>query len=271
MKVMNLSPLPYPIYDSHAHLADEAFDEMREEVIEHAEKSGIKGIVIPGDNLESSTAGVLLSEQYPGYLFAAVGVHPYDARFYDEKMEQSLKDLTRSKAVVAVGEIGLDYRTDVNDSSHREIQVDIFLKQLNMASQLQLPVIIHCRNAYEDLSDILDNYKKPIEGVVHCFSGMTSDVEPLVEMGMYIGFTGNITFKNAPEIREAASRVPLDRLLIETDSPYLTPHPYRGVRPNEPMYVRLVAETLSRVKKTSLEEICRRTTENCMELFGIHP
>jgi len=268
MNMESLSPLPHHIIDTHAHLVDEAFDEIRGEVLQRAGKGGIAGVVLPGDTLESSRAAVALAGTDPRFFRAAVGLHPYDAKYYSDDVEKELKNLAADSVVTAIGEIGLDVRRDGSDPSPRDVQVDAFLRQMALARSLQLPVIIHCRNAYEDLLSLLRKEKQPDPaGVVHCFSGTRQQALSLVELGYHIGFTGNLTFKNAPDLREAAGALPLEKILIETDCPYLTPHPWRGHFPNEPVYVRQVALTLASSTGRPLEEVCRITTQTARRLF----
>ena len=262
--------LPHGIYDSHVHLTDDAFEENLEEVIARAKENGIIGVIVPGDSIASSRAAIRLAEQYPDYIRAAVGIHPYDTRYYCDQIEKELIALSQNPYCVAIGEIGLDFRKDESDPSPPEVQREAFQSQMILTKKLGLPVIIHCRNAYSELISVVsgDEYKE-IRGVVHCFSGTRDEALKLVESGWHIGFTGTLTFKNAPKIREAASAIPLERILVETDAPYLTPHPFRGRFPNEPVYVSYVALELAKCRQTSMEEVCRKTKENTKRLFNI--
>ncbi|MBN1900383.1 TatD family hydrolase [Candidatus Sumerlaeota bacterium] len=258
------------IFDSHAHLADEAFEGIFDGVLERARSSGIAGVICPGDSIETSRKTILLAAEYPGFIYAAVGLHPYEAINYNDDIERELIFLSRETGCVAIGEIGLDFRKDGTDPSPRDVQRSAFSLQLKLSGSLDLPAIVHCRNAYPELIGILSqNEYKGIRGVVHCFSGTNEEAHALIELGWHIGFTGTLTFKNAAGLREAAASIPLEKILIETDAPYLTPHPYRGKFPNEPHYVRLVAETLSSCKGIPLEEVCRTTFNNTIGLFGI--
>ncbi|MCX7000481.1 MAG: TatD family hydrolase [Candidatus Sumerlaeota bacterium] len=270
MREADIPPLPSPVYDSHAHLVDKVFDGIREEVIIRAGKIGLAGIIVPGDTLKASHEALQLTKRHPDFLRAAVGIHPYDARYYSDAAEQALATLASDPLIVAIGEIGLDHRKDGSDPSPHDVQREVFLRQMALAKKLNLPVIIHCRNAYRELIDILSGIHEQagdMSGVIHCFSGKKEDALRLIALGYHIGFTGTLTFTNAPDLRETAAALPLERILIETDSPYLTPHPFRGVRPNEPMYVRYVAEALAGCHGISLEEACLATFRNTEQLF----
>ena len=270
MNISELSPLPFGIIDSHAHLTDKVFRKVEEDVILRAKKGGLKAVIVPGDSLEGSRAGLKLSEDFPDFLRAAVGLHPYEAKVYTDETEQELARLSRHPLCVAVGEIGLDFRTDGTDPSPPPLQRQAFLRQMDLAQKLDLPVIIHCRNAYSELISFLFLEKyRGMKGVVHCFSGTREEALALVEIGWHIGFTGTVTFMNAGVLREAAAALPLEKILIETDSPYLAPHPWRGLWPNEPVYVRLVAETLAQCKNLPLGKVCQPTTQNAASLFGL--
>jgi len=270
MDIPELHPLPCGIIDSHAHLTEKIFQGIRKDVIDRAKKGGLKAIIVPGDSLESSRAALELSEEFPDFLRAGVGLHPYEARFYTDETEQELAILSRHPLCVAIGEIGLDFRKDGSDPSPPPLQREAFARQMEMAQKLKMPAIIHCRNAYSELISFLSLEKyKGMKGVVHCFSGTRQDALALADLGWNIGFTGTLTFKNAAELREAAAALPLEKILIETDSPYLAPHPHRGLWPNEPVYVRLVAEMLSQCKNLPLETVCLATAENAIRLFGL--
>jgi TatD DNase family protein len=260
----------FKIIDSHAHLADEAFRENLDDVLERARSSGIAGVVCPGDSLETSRAVIDLSEKYSDYLYSAVGLHPYEAKNYNDDLERELIRLSENRGCVAIGEIGLDYRKDGTDPSPHDVQRKAFLRQLELCRSLDLPGIIHCRNAYPELIEILSRDEfKGIRGVVHCFSGTREEALAINSLGWYIGFTGTLTFRNAAGLRDAAAALPSEKILIETDAPYLTPHPYRGKFPNEPCYVRFVAETLASCKGITLEDACRTTFDNTICLFGM--
>jgi TatD DNase family protein len=261
---------PFKIFDSHAHLADKAFSGIREEVLERARTGGIAGVICPGDSLETSRAVIQLVGENPDFLYAAVGLHPYEAKNYNDDAEGELASLSGKKGCVAIGEIGLDFRKDGTDPSPHEAQREAFLRQAALCGNLNLPAIVHCRNAYPELIELFSKEEyKGMRGVVHCFSGTRDEAIALIALGWHIGFTGTLSFKNATGLREAAASIPLEKILIETDAPYLTPHPYRGRFPNEPCYARLVAEALSSCRGIPLEEVCKTTYNNTNRLFKI--
>ena len=270
LDISKLPPLASLIIDSHAHLAEKIFDGIRGEVIDRAKKGGLKAIIVPGDSLESSRSSIKLSEEFPDFLRPGVGLHPYEAGSYTDETERELAVLSRHPLCVAIGEIGLDFRKDGTDPSPHPLQRKAFARQMDLALKIDLPVIIHCRNAYSELISFLSLEKYTgMKGVAHCFSGTGEEAMALAHLGWHIGFTGTLTFKNAGALREAAAGLPLEKILIETDSPYLTPHPYRGLWPNEPVYVRLVAEMVSQCKNLPLETVCQTTTQNAIRLFGL--
>ena len=252
------------LVDTHAHLDDRRFDEDREEVIKRTFESGIKLVINIGCDLLTSKASLALADKYK-QIYAAVGVHPHDARYvppyyYIEELEKMLKN----PKTVAVGEIGLDY---YYDHSPRDVQKEVFLEQLNMAKRARVPVIIHIREAYGDFLEIMRREGlEPIRGVMHCYSGSLEVAYECIEMGFYISFAGPVTFKNAKNLKEVAKALPLDRVLIETDCPYLAPTPNRGKR-NEPVYVKHVAEEIANLKGISLEEVANTTYRNALNLF----
>ncbi len=256
--------------DSHAHIDGEEYDADREEVVARAREAGVIAILNVGTgdphggNLERA---IEVAEKYEN-VFASVGVHPHDARLFDEMAERILAGLLHaSSRVVALGEIGLDYHYD---NSPRDVQRKVFHTQLRMARKAGLPVIIHSREADEDtaaiISEELTGYERA--GVMHCFGGSWALAKAALESGFMISFAGNLTFKNAGDLRETAARIPLDRLLIETDCPYLSPVPFRGRR-NEPARVVEVANCLAGLHEKSREEMGLLTTRNFERLFGV--
>ncbi len=266
---MNPSPPVEGVYDSHAHLADDAFEGSRDLIIFRARQNGVLGIILPGDTLETSRKSLELARSWPDFLKAAVGLHPYDAKHYCDAVEIELRTLAADPLAVAIGEIGLDHRPAGDDPSPRDVQREAFLRQLSLSESLNLPAIIHCRNAYDEMISLLaERPARERPGVIHCFSGTAAQAEALAEMRYYIGFTGVITFRNAEETRRAARSVPRDRLLIETDCPYLSPHPVRGKFPNEPANVRYVADGLASCLGLPIEDLCRITSQNTIRLFG---
>ena len=253
------------LIDSHAHLDDNRFDADRDRLIKSLKEFGIDLIINPGSDLQTSIKAVSLAEQYEN-IYAAVGVHPHSAKEMDDSTVEILKSFTGRDKVVAIGEIGLDYHYD---NSPRDVQRKRFIEQLHLAKEVNLPVIIHSRDAAGDTFDILkDAQDGSLEGVLHCYSGSVEMAREYIKLGFYISLAGPVTFKNSRVLKEVAKDVPLDKLLIETDSPYLTPEPYRGKR-NEPIYVRYVAGTIAEVRGLAFEEVAKATSENAKRLFRI--
>jgi len=249
--------------DTHAHLDFPQFDSDREEAIERALAAGVSRILNVGADLASSRRAVALAKAHP-QIYAAVGVHPHDAKTLTEEVLTELRELARHPQVVAIGEIGLDFYRDL---SPRDVQRQAFERQLALARELDKPVIIHDREAHAEVMDTLRRWQG-LRGVLHCFSGSLEMARRAVELGFYISIAGPVTFKNARRLPEIVRQLPLERLLIETDCPYLAPHPHRGER-NEPAYVRLVAEAVAEIKGLPLEEVARVTTANTQTLFGL--
>jgi len=256
--------------DSHAHIDGAEFDADREAVIERAREAGVSAILNVGTGGPNSGAfqrAVELAEKNPN-VYAAVGVHPHDARLFDHSAEELITKLaTQSPRVIAWGEIGLDFHYD---NSPRDVQLKVFSRQLQLARELRLPVIIHTREAEAETIEQLKSEwaGSGLPGIMHCFSGGLSLAQQAVALGLSISFSGIVTFKKANELREIAKQVPLDKLLIETDCPFLTPVPFRGKR-NEPAYVVEVAHCLAELRELSLEEIGRATTDNFNRLFQL--
>ncbi|QMV42215.1 TatD family hydrolase [Cohnella cholangitidis] len=254
------------LIDTHAHLDSPKFDNDREEVISRALEAGIDTIVNIGFNRETIPTTMALAEKYP-FIYAAVGWHPTDA--IDMRLEEDLawiERLCNHPKVVAIGEIGLDYYWD---TSPKDIQHTVFREQIRLARRLNKPIVIHNRDAHEDIVKILKEEKaEEVGGIMHCFSGSPETAKKCLDMNFYISFGGPVTFKNARVPKEVMAQVPLDRILLETDAPYLAPHPHRGQR-NESAYVRLVAETAAEIKGISLEELSDITSKNgrrCLSL-----
>jgi len=256
--------------DSHAHIDGPEFDADREEVIERAHAAGISAILNVGTGDPHSGAferAIELGKSHES-IYTAIGTHPHDARFYNDEAEERTKSLIEGgERVVAWGEIGLDFHYD---NSPREVQVAVFKRQLRAAGDLNLPVIIHTREAETETIEILksDYDGADRRGVFHCFSGSEDLARRALEVGFMISFSGIVTFKKADELRNIARLVPLDRLLIETDCPYLTPVPYRGKR-NEPAYVVEVARCLAGLQGLEIEQLAHVTTENFMRFFSL--
>ena len=253
------------LIDSHAHLDDRRFDRDRDRLIKSLKELGVELVINPGADLSSSIKAVSLAEEYDN-IYAAVGVHPHSAKEMDESTIGLLKSFTNREKVIAIGEIGLDY---YYDNSPRDVQRKRFIEQLNLAKEVNLPVIIHSREANKDTFDILKEAQDgSLRGVMHCFSGSVEMAMEYIKLGFYISLAGPVTFKNAKIPKEVAKAVPLDKLMIETDAPYLTPEPYRGKR-NEPIYVRYVAGTIAELKGLTFEEVAKQTAENTKRLFNI--
>ena len=251
-------------FDSHAHLDDRRFDSDRAAVIDRARAAGVSGIINVGADMDSSARAVALAEKYEG-IYASVGIHPHDAKDMKEGDYQTLKRWAAQPKVVAIGEIGLDYHYD---HSPRTVQKEVFLRQLDLAREVGKPFIIHEREAHADMLNIVKTAAQGLSGVFHCFSGSLEIAVELVKMGFYISLAGPVTFANSVKAKAVATGIPLDKLLIETDCPYLTPHPFRGKR-NEPEYVRYVAEEVAALRKISIEEVAMATTANVKRLFNI--
>lgn len=254
------------LFDTHAHINDERFDEDRDLVISRARENDIEYILNPGADLETSIAAVNIANQNEK-IYAAVGVHPHDVKDISEETIQELKKLSENKKVVAIGEIGLDY---YYDNSPRDEQRKWFKRQIELAKEVNLPIIIHDRDAHGETFDILKEYDVGSTGcVMHCYASSVEMAREYIKMGVYISIAGPVTFKNAKKTYEVAKEIPLEYLLVETDSPYLTPTPYRGKR-NESAYVKLVAQKIAESKGITLEEVAHQTTLNAKKLFNIH-
>ncbi|MDD6308417.1 MAG: TatD family hydrolase [Clostridia bacterium] len=250
-------------FDSHAHYTDEAFAADRESLIKSLPGEGIEGFVNIGASIAESMHAVNLAEQYP-YAYAAIGVHPENAAEVTAQGIEQLRRLSEHEKVVAIGEIGLDYHYD---DVPRDVQKDAFRKQLALAESTGLPVVIHDREAHGDTMDILRKHLKT-GGVMHCFSGSTELAREVLDLGMYIALGGVVTYKNAVKTVEVAKTVPLDKLLLETDCPYLSPVPNRGKR-NSSLNLPFTAAKIAEVRGISIAEVAARTTENAKRLFGI--
>ncbi|MBS1807061.1 MAG: TatD family hydrolase [Acidobacteria bacterium] len=260
------------LIDSHAHLDTPAFDADRDEVIARARAQGVELFLeIAGSDVAKGSldTGIALAEQHD-FIYVAVGLHPHEASIYDEALEQKFLQLAAHAKVIGWGEIGLDY---YYDHSPRDVQQQVFRRQLELALQIKMPVIIHTRDAEDDTIQLLreawfDRGGAEIGGIIHCFTGTQKLADAALAMGFLISFSGVVTFKNAAELRAVATTTPLDRLLVETDCPYLAPVPYRGKR-NEPSFVRETATCLAALHEMSLEEMARLTSENFRRLFRL--
>jgi TatD DNase family protein len=255
------------LIDSHAHIQGKEYAGEVEAVIARAGEVGVEKIIAVGGagDMSSNTEAVALAKTFPD-IYATVGMHPHDAKDVGADELKKLKDLAAAPKVIAVGETGLDY---YYDHSPREVQRRVFAEFIHLARETGLPIVVHERDAAQDVADLLRTEGAgKLRGAIHCFTGDYEAACTYLDLGFYISFTGIITFKNAGPLREVVRKVPLERMLVETDSPYLTPVPHRGKR-NEPAYVRYVAETVASIMGLSLEEVARVTTENVRELFGV--
>lgn len=251
------------LVDTHCHLQDEKFAEDREAVFDRSLEA-VEWLVLIGNDLESSEAGVDLIRKG---VYAAVGFHPYHGERVDDDTLRALRILASRPGVVAVGEIGLDYYK--YNETPRAIQHEAFCRQLDLAVELGLPVVIHNRESDEDLGDILETYSRSLRGgVMHCFAGDEAFLKRCLSWGFYVSFAGNVTFPKAQALRDAAKLVPEDRLLVETDSPYLAPQPVRGKR-CEPAYVRDTLLCIAETRGVAAEALAERTSENARRLFGV--
>ena len=252
------------LIDTHAHLQMDKYDSDRDEVIARAVEAGVEYIINASFDLPSSQQAVELAEEYEN-LYATVGIHPHDAKLLDDKAYDALRELAKHPKVVAIGEMGLDYYRDL---SPRPIQKLAFEKLLRLAADSDLPVIVHNRDAHQDTMAILKQHAGQLRGVMHCFSGDIAFADDCIQMGLYISFTGPITYPKSHELRDVVAHVPEDRFFVETDCPYLTPQFKRGER-NEPSYVKAVAKKIAEIRRVTLPEIERLTTSNARAMFGI--
>lgn len=254
------------LVDTHAHIDGEDFDEDREDMLARAKQAGVIAVVTFGDTMEASARAVGLAAEHEN-VFAGVGVHPENAYPFTKDDDDRLAAWTKGKNIVAIGEIGLDYYWE-KDEEKRKLQRKMFVRQLALARDLDLPVCIHDREAHGDLMMILKTEGRKNRGVIHCFSGSWEMAKELLKLGWYIGVDGPLTYKNAAKLPEIVAKTPADRLLVETDCPYLSPLPYRGKR-NEPAYVRITAERAAEIRGESLEDFAAQTTKNACEIYGL--
>jgi TatD DNase family protein len=253
------------LFDTHAHLNAEEYKDDLDEVISRAQEAGVTNMVVVGFDRPTIERAIELVDHYD-FLYASVGWHPVDAIDITEEDLIWIEELASHPKVVALGEMGLDYHWD---KSPKDIQKEVFRKQIRLAKKVKLPIIIHNREATADILEILkEENAEEVGGIMHCFSGSPEVARECVNMNFYISLGGPVTFKNAKKPKDVAAEVPLDKLLIETDCPYLTPHPFRGKR-NEPGYVKLVAEQIAEIKGLSYEEVAAATTKNAKKFFGI--
>ncbi len=249
------------LFDTHAHLNDNRFDDDRGALISLLPSKNVSTVVNIGDSVEASKESIALAKEYP-FIFATVGIHPHWAKEVTYEMLKEIEDLAKEDKVVAIGEIGLDYHYD---NSPKNVQAKVFRAQMDIAKKLNMPVVIHSREATQDTIEILKEYPEVI-GIVHSYSGSSETARILVDMGYYLSFNGVATFKNAHKTREVLLNVPKDRVLIETDCPYLTPEPHRGKR-NDPSLVQYVANQIADLWGMSIEEVERITMENGKKIY----
>ena len=253
------------LFDTHCHINDEAFAEDRREMLERAFAAGVEYMLCPGTNLETSASAVQLAHEYT-QVYAAVGIHPEDAASVPaEAFSQIRRWIVEEPKVVAIGEVGLDYHWP---EPVRQVQQEVFIEQVELAAELDVPLVIHDREAHGDVVDILRRYGKGCRGIFHCYSGSFEMAKELIKMGFYIGFGGTTVFPKSHKLKDIAARLQADRILLETDCPYLTPPPYRGTR-NEPAYVRFVAKEIARLRGRDEEAVQQMTMENGKRIFSI--
>ncbi len=262
-----------PFTDTHCHLDFERYDEDRSQVIQRAWKAGLVFMLNPGIDLRTSQKAINLSQKYPGKIFAAVGIHPNYGRAWTGDLVDGLRETARKTNVLAIGEIGLDYYRE--HTPHHQ-QRKMFQEQLALAEEIGLPVIIHNRQSTQDLLAILDSWQQGLlnsnnplaenPGVLHSYSDDIESAERAMEMNFYIGISGPVTFTNAPDRKAVTRALPLERILLETDAPFLAPHPHRGKR-NEPAYIPLIAEEIAKLHNTSAKTVAETTHANAIRLF----
>ena len=251
------------IFETHAHYDDEQFDMDREALLLSMPEQGIGTIVNVSATYASCQRVVDLVQKYP-FMYAAVGIHPDEVGSLNEERFQQMKELCKQEKVVAVGEIGLDYYWD--NESH-DLQKEWFVRQLDLARELNLPVLIHSREAAADTMEIMKQYGQGLKGVIHCFSYSKEMAAEYVKMGFYIGVGGVVTFKNARKLKETVQEIPLTSIVLETDCPYLAPVPYRGKR-NNSAYIKYIAEEIAGIKGVSYEEVVEQTEKNARDLYN---
>lgn len=253
------------LIDTHAHLQMKDYNSDRQAVIKRAKAEGIEYIINASFDIPSSQLAVKLADENEG-LFASVGIHPHDAKTLDERALEILRELAKNKKVVAIGEIGLDYYRDL---SPRTVQRSAFIAQMNLARELNLPIIIHNRDSFEDMITILKENFDGLSGVMHCFSGDQDFADKCLELGLYISFAGPVTYPNSVVLQKIATNIPKNKFFVETDCPYLSPQFMRGKR-NEPSYIKAVAKKLAELRHDTLPNISKYTSENAIALFKLN-
>lgn len=250
-------------FDTHAHFTDEAFDADRDEIIQAVHESGVALIMNASCDYGSCIKSLELADKYP-FVYASVGWHPHDAKTFNDESENMIRQWCKLPKVRAIGEIGLDFYYDL---SERDVQREVFIRQMELASELNMPVVIHDRDAHAECMEIIKKFPS-VKGTFHCYSGSAEMAKIILDMGWYLGFTGAITFKNARKSLEVIEMCPLDRILIETDCPYLAPVPFRGKR-NDSRYLPYMAQKIAEIKNLSTEDVTKITNENGRRFFGI--
>ena len=251
--------------DSHAHLDMKQFDSDRDQVIERAESAGVEHIISVGIDIKSSRNALKLTTHYPS-IFATAGIHPHNADNANKNNLEEIELIAQHDKIIAIGEIGLDF---FRNRSARQNQIEVFTQQLAIAISLDLPVVIHDREAHTETVNMLSSFKKNgLHGIIHCFSGDYKLAKTFINMGFYISIPGTVTYNNASQTQDVGRRIPLNRLLLETDAPFLAPIPYRGKR-NEPSYVVHTAQKIANLRSISFEEVSYQTTKNVCELFNL--
>lgn len=253
--------------DTHAHIDFESYDNRFDELLAQIKDYGVEKVIIPGVIPQGFDKIINLAEKYDN-LYAGIGVHPSELNDVADGWETAVENLLRHKKVIAVGEIGLDYYWDKEEENHN-LQKSVLRKQLELAKKYNLPVLIHDRDAHQDCFDIISEHIKNCEipVIMHCFSGSAEFAKRCINQGWYLALGGVVTFKNAKKVKEVAKIIPLDRLLLETDSPYMTPVPFRGEE-NSPAYIKFVAEEIANIKGISFEEVAEATTKNSYQIFN---
>ncbi len=255
------------LIDTHAHIQSENFADDVDQVVNRAHEAGVEKIIVVGGagELTTNESGLEIAQHHAG-VFATVGMHPHDARHVTDEDVQKLRALTEDPKVVAVGETGLDF---YYEHSPRGVQMEVFSRFIHLARETKLPLVVHDRDAHEEVEELIRTYGQgEVPGVIHCFTGDLKAAKAFLDLGFYLSFTGIITFKNAESLREVVREVPMDRIMVETDSPYLAPVPHRGKR-NEPAFVRFVAKVIAQVKGLTLNEVAETTNANAHNVFGI--
>ena len=252
------------LFDTHAHYDDERFDEDRDTLLASMPENNVGLILNPGCDVESSRKAVSYANKYP-FVYAAVGIHPDEVGCLNEENFAQMKELFKEEKVVAVGEIGLDYYWD---NEPREVQKKWFIRQLELARELDLPVLIHSREAAADTMEIMKEHAKGLSGVIHCYSYSKEMAQEYIKMGFYIGVGGVVTFKNAKKLKEVVENIPLTSIVLETDCPYMAPEPNRGKR-NNSAYIRYVAEKIAELKGITYEEVVEQTEKNAREMYRL--